>query len=160
MYLANGVEILQLPNSNVDFIDLPAVPTDVWAQGAFLYWDSVSSTIKAFQPADTTATASLQSKIIGISLQGKKLNDNKASVALKAQVLMDSTNVLLGAEAVVKYNATTGKYTAYEGSAYNVAFSPTISLTGNFLVWQTNVVEADNRAVLLVDGTARWQALN
>ena len=160
MQLANGVEVLQYTPENDRYLEFNAVAADTWAAGDYLYWDSGSSTVKKYAPADTTAAASLQAKIFGIASKGKLAGDTRVGVMVKAQVLMDATNPLVGAACVVKYNATTKHYTAYEGGQYNTDFDPDITLSLDFLTFVTSAVETDNRAVLQIDGTARLLSFN
>ncbi len=158
--LKNGVEVIQKSTDDNDYVVLKAVAADVWEQDAFLYFDNTSETVKKFVPADTTETQANQAKIIGIAQSGKKDGDITAVVCLKATVLMDSTAVDVGEEMVVKYNATTARYSAHEGAAYNTAIEPDITLTLDFLTGLVTANESDGRAKLLVDGRARFNALN
>lgn len=158
MTLKNGVEVLRWSPDNEDTLSLKAYITDTWEQGAFLYWDGTY--LRKFAPADSTAFGTNQSSIIGIASSGKLSGQIEATVCKKAEVLMDATTPLLGAAAVVCYTAATGKYYAYEGAAYNVAYEPDITLTLDFLTFKQPAVEADHRCVMQIDGTARFLALN
>lgn len=160
MQLENGVEVLRWSPDAEDYITLKAVAAETWEQGVFLYWDSASSTIKKYAPADSTAHGTNQAKIIGISSNGKRAGATNAVVCKKAEVLMDATTPLLGAQAVVFYDATTGKYSAIEGATYNTRYEPDISLTLDFLTFKCDVIEADHRAIMQIDGTARLLGLN
>lgn len=158
--LKNGVEVIQKSQDNNDYVVLKAVAADVWEQDAFLYFDNTSETIKKFAPADSTATEASQALIIGIAQAGKKAGDTTAIVALEATVLMPSTAVDVGEEMAVVYDAATGLYSAHEGTAYNTAVEPDITLSLNFLVGLDTEEAADGRARLAVDGRARFNALN
>jgi hypothetical protein len=158
MQLSNGVEVLQWSASNDDYKIMPAVGADTWKQGAFLYFDGTN--VKPFVPADTTVGGPLQAKIFAIASNGKAVGETKSIACLHAQILMAATNPLLGADAVVVYNATTGKQTAYEGGAYNTAYEPDVTLTGTALVFDSPTLEADGRIRMTFDGWIRFRALN
>lgn len=158
MDLSNGVEVLKWSSNNDDYKELPAVSSDTWKQGAFLYFDG--TTVKPYVPADTTVGSSLQNSIFAIAAAGKVAGEIKASVCLTADVLIAGNTPLLGAQAVILYNATTGKYSAKEGAAYNTSYEPDITLTGDFLTFGAVALEADGRITMHVDGWTRFKALN
>lgn len=160
MQLTNGVEVLRWSPDSDDYITLKAAAADTWAPGAFLYYDSGSSTVKKFAPADSTAYGTNQDKIIGISSNGKVVGQIEAVVCKKATVLMDATTVLIGGPAVVCYVTATGKYFAWGGADYNTTHEPDITLSLDFLTFKDVALEADHRAILQVDGTARLLGLN
>jgi hypothetical protein len=158
--VANGIEVLQRSNDLTSYRKLPALATSTWEQDAVLYWDTSANVVKKFAPADSTEVASLQSSIIGLAQAGKKSGENEAMVAMEATILADASNINLGAKLVVKYNATNGRYTFHEDSAYDTAIDPDISLTLNFAVCVSETAEADGRSKIAINGLARFNALS
>jgi hypothetical protein len=157
MYLSNGVEVLLPSHEAGDYLNLPVASAGEIEQGAFMYWDTSSNTVKKFAPADASANEPLQNLIIGILSAGKKVGDTEAVVMVKGTVLMDATDTTLGLDAVVVYTPTTGKYSAYEGTAYNTATNPDITLANSFLLFAVNAAEG-GKAKLTFDGQARLAA--
>jgi hypothetical protein len=159
-YQVNGIEVIQRPTDNQDYISLPAVAADTWEQDCPLYWLTGSDVVKAFKPADSTAGGALQGLLIGLAAAGKKAGDVQAVVMRKCQIigtLVGST--WIGANHVVLYNATTLKFSFQEDAAYDAAYEPNLSLTGNFAVALSQTAENTDKIKFQIDGTAHFAAL-
>ena len=158
--VVNGIEVIQRSKDNNDYVVVPATATDVWAQDTPLYWDTSANVVKAFVPADSTTGGLLQAALIGLAQAGKKTGEDKAVVCKKCTILADSTGQYLGARMVVLYNATTLKYSFYEDAAYDAAYEPDISLSGDFAVCAAEDVEADGRGKIFISGAAHLAGLS
>jgi hypothetical protein len=153
----NGVEILLMSSNLADVINLPATAADEIEPGAFVQWDTSNGVAEKFAPADATENATDQNNIIGIAV-GKVAGEIEMAVILVADVLMDSSNVTFGLDAVIGYNATTKKYYAKEEAAWNILYEPNITLTGKFAIFTADAFESGTihgPAKLHIDGRAR-----
>jgi len=155
----NGVEAL-LPSQDAnDFIKLPATAADVIEKDAFIYWDTSGNVAKKFTPTDATDLYVKQNLLIGIASAGKKAQDTEIIVCVKAKILIDATNCVLGQDFVILYSLTSYKYSAYEGALYNTDYNPDITLTGSFAVAVSEGVDAVGKGEILIDGHARLALL-
>lgn len=159
MQFVNSVEVLQPSADNTDYVRLPAAVNDTWKDGDFLKYSS--NTVSKFAPTDSTTTADQQNTIIGISSGGKKAGDTEALVCKKATILIpsDSTNVALGAAAVVVYDFTS-KYSVKENVAWQASTFPLFTLSNDFATYAAEDRESDGRVKVLIDGDARIKAQN
>lgn len=160
-HILNGIEVLQWANDNLSYKVLPAAVSSTWGQGDLLYWDTTANEVKKYAPADTTAGGALQASLIGIAQAGKKSGETTAIVALKAVILATVTGtVWAGCKMVPLYNTTTLKYSFQEDSAYDAAYEPDLSLSGDFAVCAVNEDDADLKCKININGESHFNALS